>query len=273
MLEPDEWKAFKSGSEGAPARQRAGATRPGPADIGIRLETSAAALEPFIGEFYDFKVTHTSPMGVDVRSFCVNGNGFIVNEYHRSLGIRGVNGHSFLDRRSGLSNLALMATVDQSFTPDPKAYVRQVAQKINASADGYPVRQPLAAFIPDASLGSPLGIQASNPKTRPGRLDQLLEPTLIEAFTSYIRALGTVLPPVLSPDTMIYAPEIKYYNYRVPVDWESRDITGLFVVGNAAGYTASLSAAALTGMIAGQAIARRTHAARVNANKAFDRPH
>jgi hypothetical protein len=28
LLEPDEWKAFKSGSEGAPAWQRAGATRP-----------------------------------------------------------------------------------------------------------------------------------------------------------------------------------------------------------------------------------------------------
>ncbi len=236
----------------------------GPADIGIRLETSAAALEPFIGEFYDFKVSHTSPVGLTVRSFCVNGNGFVVNEYHRPIGIRGVNGHSFLDRRSGLSNLAILATVDETFTPDPKAYVRQVAHTVNTSTEGYPVRQPLAEFVPNAASLVPQGIAASNPKTRPGRLDRLLPPSLVEAFTSYIRAVGAVLPPVLSPDTVIYAPEIKYYNYRVPVQWQSwqsRDITGLFVIGNAAGYTASFSAAALAGIIAGRAIAhhRPTH--------------
>jgi uncharacterized FAD-dependent dehydrogenase len=234
----------------------------GPADIGIRLETSAAALEPFIGEFYDFKVSHTSPAGLAVRSFCVNGDGFIVNEYHRPIGIRGVNGHSFLDRDSGLSNLAILATVDQGFTADPKRYVRQVAQAVNAGAGGYPIRQPLAEFLPDAATSPPTGIQPSNPKTRPGRLERLLPEPLYEAFAGYIRALGAVLPPVLSPDAVIYAPEIKYYSYRVPVDttWQSRDIPGLYVVGNAAGYTASLSAAALTGMIAARAIARRAPA-------------
>ncbi|MGH8897382.1 MAG: FAD-dependent protein [Egibacteraceae bacterium] len=233
----------------------------GPADIGIRLETSAAALEPFIDEFYDFKVEHTSTAGITLRSFCVNGDGFVVNEYHRPLGIRGVNGHSFLDRKSGLSNLAILATIDQAFTPDPKAYVREVAAQVNNGAGGYPVRQTLTEFLPGTSA-PPLDITPSNPKTRLGRLDQLLPAVLREAFTSYVRALGRVLPPVLAPDTVIYAPEIKYYNYRVPIDfgsWESTDIGGLFVVGNAAGYTASFSAAALSGIIAARTIAGRAH--------------
>lgn len=233
----------------------------GPADIGIRLETSAAALEPFIDEFYDFKVEHISPAGVTLRSFCVNGNGFVVNEYHRPLGIRGVNGHSFLGRKSGLSNLAILATINEAFTPDPKAYVRKVAVQVNNGAGGYPVCQTLAQFFPGTSA-PPLGITASNSKTRPGQLDQLLPAVLYEAFTSYVRALGRVLPPVLAPDTVIYAPEIKYYNYRVPIDfgsWESTDIGGLFVVGNAAGYTASFSAAALSGIIAARAIAAQAH--------------
>ncbi|MGH8904197.1 MAG: NAD(P)/FAD-dependent oxidoreductase [Egibacteraceae bacterium] len=233
----------------------------GPADIGIRLETSAAALGPFIDAFYDFKVEHTSPAGITLRSFCVNGNGFVVNEYHRPLGIRGVNGHSFLDRKSGMSNLAILATIDQAFTSDPKAYVREVAARVNSGAGGYPVHQTLAEFLPGASA-PPLRITPSNPKTRPARLDQLLPAVLREAFASFLRALGRVLPPVLASDSVIYAPEIKYYNYRVPIDfgsWESTDISGLFVVGNAAGYTASLSAAALSGIIAARAIAARAH--------------
>jgi uncharacterized FAD-dependent dehydrogenase len=232
----------------------------GPADIGIRLETAASALDPLIGQFYDFKVTHTSPAGITLRSFCVNGHGYIVNEYHRPLGVRAVNGHSFLDRRSGLSNLAILATIDQAFTPDPKAYVRDLARAVNAAADGYPVHQTLGGFAPHLATGTPIGVVASNPKTRPASLDRLLPAPLVEAFTSYIAALGGAVAPVLAPDTVLYAPEIKYYNYRVPVEqatWESTDIAGLFVVGNAAGYTASLSAAALTGIIAGRAAAER----------------
>ncbi|MEW2385564.1 FAD-dependent protein [Micromonospora sp. NPDC047707] len=236
----------------------------GPADIGIRLETSAAALDPLIGQFYDFKAHHTSPGGIDVRSFCVNGHGYIVNEFHRPLNIRGVNGHSFLHRRSDLSNLAILATVTEAFTSDPKAYVRDTARAITAATGGYPVRQALAGFLPDGATGQPLGVAASNPKTRAGDLRAVLPPPLSDAFASYITALGAALPPVLAPDTVLYAPEIKYYNYRVPIDpatWQSRDIAGLYVVGNAAGYTASLSAAALSGLIAGQAIADQARVA------------
>jgi uncharacterized protein len=236
----------------------------GPADIGVRLETTAEALEPFISEFYDFKVAHSAPDGMNVRSFCVNGNGFVVNEYHRPLGIRGVNGHSFLGRRSGLSNLAILATISETFTRDPKAYVRQVAHRINDGAGGYPARQELAAFLPDAARSPALGVSGSNPKTRDAPLRDLLPRPLYEAFAGYIRALGAILPALLAPDAVVYAPEIKYYNYRVPIDhrtWESTDVHGLFVVGNAAGYTASLSAAALTGIIAAHTIAHRTRAA------------
>lgn len=231
----------------------------GSADIGIRLETGAGALAPFIDAFYDFKASIVSGAGLNVRSFCVNGDGFVVNEYHQELGIRGVNGHSFLDRRSGLSNLAILATVDTTFTADPKQYVRSTAAALNAGAEGYPPRQTLAEFAPAWTLAAPVGVQPSNPKTRPAPLAALLPDALRAAFEDYIRALSTALPPVLAADSVLYGPEIKYYTYQVPIsrNWESVDVPGLFVLGNAAGYTASLSAAALSGIIAGRAIAAR----------------
>jgi uncharacterized protein len=227
----------------------------GPADFGIRLETTAAALDPFISRFYDFKISHRAA-GIGLRSFCVNGNGYVTAEYHRGLGVRGVNGHSYLTARSELSNLAIVATITGDRHPDPKAYVREIARAVNAATGGYPVRQELRSLLRGTS--GPTGVRASNPKTRPGRLQDVLPADLLDAFTSYIQALGRVLPPVLAADTLLYAPEIKYYAYRVPIDvetWESTDVTGLYVVGNAAGYTASLSAAALSGIIAGRAIA------------------
>jgi uncharacterized FAD-dependent dehydrogenase len=227
----------------------------GPADFGIRLETTAAALDPFISRFYDFKISHEAA-GISLRSFCVNGHGYVTAEYHRDLQIRGVNGHSYLTAASGLSNLAIVATITEDHHRDPKAYVRDIARAVNAAAGGYPIRQQLGDLMPASA--DPAGVRASNPKTRPGRLQDVLPPDLLAAFTSYIEALGEVLPPILAADTLLYAPEIKYYAYRVainPQTWESTDVAGLYVIGNAAGYTASLSTAALSGIIAGHAIA------------------
>ena len=231
-----------------------------PADFGIRLETTAAALSTFTGEFYDFKLARHAG-GIGLRSFCVNGDGFIAAEYHRGLGIRGVNGHSYLGRKSGQSNLAIVATITQEHHADPKAYVRQLAAAVNAAAGGYPIRQQLADLLPGCR--PPAGVRVTNPKTRPGRLQDVLPAALLEAFCGYINALGEVEPAVLAGDGLVYAPEIKYYAYQVPVDqtWQSTDIAGLYVTGNAAGYTASLSAAALTGIIAADAIIARTPAA------------
>ena len=232
----------------------------GPADFGIRLETTAAALNTFTGEFYDFKLARHAG-GIGLRSFCVNGDGFIAAEYHRGLGIRGVNGHSYLDRKSGQSNLAIVATITQEHHADPKAYVRQLAAAVNAAAGGYPIRQQLADLLPGCR--PPAGVRITNPKTRPGRLQDVLPAALLEAFRGYVNALGQVEPAVLAGDGLVYAPEIKYYAYQVPVDqtWQSTDIAGLYVTGNAAGYTASLSAAALTGIIAADAITATTPAA------------
>ena len=175
-------------------------------------------------------------------------------QYHRRLGIRGVNGHSYLCRKSGHVNLAIVATITQEHHADPKAYVRQLAASVNAAAGGYPVRQQLADLLPGCQ--PPAGVQVTNPKTRPGRLQDVLPAALLDAFCGYIEALGQVEPAVLAADGLVYAPEIKYYAYQVPVDsgWQSTDIEGLYVTGNAAGYTASLSAAALTGIIAADAI-------------------
>lgn len=85
------------------------------------------ALEPFISRFYDFKISHQAA-GISLRSFCVNGNGHVTAEYHRSLGIRGVNGHSYLSASSGQSNLAIVATITEDHHADPKGYVRETAR-------------------------------------------------------------------------------------------------------------------------------------------------
>jgi len=108
----------------------------------------------------------------------------------------------------------------------------------------------------------PAGVHVTNPKTRPGRLQDVLPAALLDAFRGYIEALGQVEPAVLAADGLVYAPEIKYYAYRVPVDQTCRARhRGAVRDRQRSRYTASLSAAALTGIIAADAIAADTPAA------------
>jgi uncharacterized FAD-dependent dehydrogenase len=144
------------------------------------------ALEPFISRFYDFKISHQAA-GISLRSFCVNGNGHVTAEYHRSLGIRGVNGHSYLSASSGQSNLAIVATITEDHhrrrSRRPQGLRPRDRAIVNAAAGGYPIRQELRDLLPGTLR--PAGVRASNPKTRPGRLQDVLPGDLLEAFTSY----------------------------------------------------------------------------------------
>lgn len=76
---------------------------------------------------------------------------------------------------------------------------------------------------------------------------------LRNGFFWFISDLAKILPKFHPASSFIYAPEIKYYGYKFPIDfntWEVRDYPGLYVVGNASGYLDSFVSAALTGIIA-----------------------
>jgi len=240
----------------------------GPADIGLRLETESESLAPLIDEFYDVKLTHRAPNGLEYRSFCVNGQGFITNENHKGLGIRGVNGFSLLWEKTGWSNMAILAKVTRDWCPvsDPKRYVLDVARSVNARVGGATMVQRLGDFLrlpgylsPEFAFEGANAMQPSNIKAVWGDLASALPESLYEGYVSFIRGIAVSAPGVLNPDNVVYGPEIKYYAHPFDVDrhWRSRDVGNLFIIGNASGRTASLSAAALAGMMAGREVAEQ----------------
>jgi len=63
--------------------------------------------------------------------------------------------------------------------------------------------------------------------------------------------LDELAPGVASPQTLIYAPEIKYYSARPAVDKNlMTTVPGLFVAGDGAGLSRGINVAAATGVIA-----------------------
>lgn len=226
----------------------------GAAGIGIRLEAEDKFLAPMIAEFYDFKLylTHPSPSGdIHYRSFCVNRSGTIVNEKHNSL--VSVNGRS-TDNPTGRSNLAIIAKINNG-----KRLVRNLAKLMNQVGHGLPLVQFgwefLRDFIDDNHDRSGL-INARNNSTY-GDIVSILPLEIANGFRTYLTELEQIMPmSVWDKNSLIYAPEIKYHMPSWPLGegFVVEGCPGLQVIGNSAGYTDSISTAAVMGLVAARHI-------------------
>jgi len=224
----------------------------GPAGLGMRFEAPYEALEPLFSKFYDFKLTYRHGP-IELRSFCCNRRGRVVNEHHNTMGIRNVNGHSYLDpnRASNFSNFAIIAKIPTEYVDDPQAYVRRVSRKINRHGKSMPMVQNVRDFLGIDMLRAG---QRTNWTASLGRISSHLDEEVLGAYKGYLRELAKLVPDILDTKRLahLYAPEMKYYGKKVPLDdrWRCTEIGGLYVLGNASGYLDSFVSAALTGIIA-----------------------
>ena len=221
----------------------------GPSGFGIRLETASDILAPLHEKFYDYKIVYERA-GLSVRSFCCNHQGYVINERHTDLDVVNVNGHSFLDpkRRTQSSNLAIMAKLDSG----NQEFVRKISRDICTKAGGS-AYQPLMEFLNHRSIVDNRYMTNLQANYQP--LAHLIPQFLYEVFCEFIVELNHIVP-VISPLSVLYAPEMKYYGRRVNVtpNWKSKDIENLYVIGSGSGHLDSFVAAALSGIIAAENI-------------------
>lgn len=240
----------------------------GPAGIGLRVETPAEDMAPLFDRFYDWKIVYSpedSPLVL--RSFCCNQKGAIVNQWHRTMGVRGVNGHSSLDpnERTESSNFAVIAKIPTSYALDPQAYVKSVALGINSLSGGHTVCQWAEDFMDRPAPWTGRKVDApwrtNAIMSRDGvDINRAMPDDLSFYFRVFIDLLFDAVPSLSVDRAIVYAPEVKYPARRVPIDFSSWQVQGhenLYVVGDASGYLDSFVAAAVSGLIAADHIASR----------------
>ena len=72
-------------------------------DVGVRVELPAPVFEPLTSKLYESKLVYYSPtFGDEVRTFCMNPNGEVVQENYN--GIATVNGHSYAEKKTNTSS-------------------------------------------------------------------------------------------------------------------------------------------------------------------------
>lgn len=233
----------------------------GTVDIGVRVEVRNEIMEKVNAVLYESKlIGHVAPFKDKVRTFCQNPGGFVSQEnYDHHLAV--VNGHSYKEKKSNNTNLAILSSHNFSEPFDqPIQYGKKVSELVNMLGGGKIMVQRYGDIL-------------AGKRTWPKELSESnVVPTLKDAVAgditaaipyrpmtniiNFIEALNTVVPGFSSTETLLYGPEVKFYSNKVILDehFES-SIKNLYCLGDSSGWTRGLMMASVMGVMMGEFLA------------------
>lgn len=223
-------------------------------DIGVRVELPALIWDHFSSKIYEPKIWYRSKLYGDVtRMFCFNERGNVVME--NTDGVLTVNGHSYKrkDRKTENSNFALLSTIKftQPFK-NPIEYARYVAYLANLISGGSVLVQRLGDLeVGRRSDAKRIAQGTTRPTLNvvPGDLSLCMPKRQLDNIIETLHALDKIAPGTANYDTLLYGIECKYYSARPAAeDFELSGCSGIYAVGDGAGFTRSLSHAAAHGL-------------------------
>ena len=222
-------------------------------DLGVRVEIPAEIFSHLTDELYESKIVYrTEKFEDNVRTFCMNPYGIVVNE--NTNGIVTVNGHSYdsPDLRTENTNFALL--VAKHFSEpfkDSNGYGESIARLSNMLGGGVIVQRfgDLVRGRRSNQKRIEEGLVTPTLSATPGDLSLVLPKRILDGIMEMIYALDKIAPGTANDDTLLYGVEVKFYNMEVELDenLQSR-YPGLYIIGDGSGVTHSLSHASASGV-------------------------
>lgn len=238
-------------------------TKPGIVDIGVRYELPDAVMEKVNKYMYEGKfVGRIAPFKDKVRTFCQNPSGFVSAEVYDE-GISLVNGHSYKERKSTNTNLAIL--VSHHFTypfNKPIEYGRNVAKNINELGNGNVLVQRLGDILKgkrtwDKELNEN-SVKATLKSAVAGDITFAIGYRTMTDILEFIKQVDKIVPGFANEDNLLYAPEIKFYSNQVDIDNNfETNIKGLYSIGDGGGMTRGLMMASCSGVQMARIIANK----------------
>ena len=230
-------------------------------DIGVRVELPAVIFSHLTDELYESKIVYrTEKFEDNVRTFCMNPNGIVVNE--NTNGIITVNGHSFEDEKRKTENTNFALLVAKHFSEpfkDSNGYGEGIAKLSNLLGGGVIVQRfgDLERGRRSNQKRIDEGIVRPTLAATPGDLSLVLPKRILDGIIEMIYALDKIAPGTANDDTLLYGVEVKFYNMEVKLDKNlETKYKGLYIIGDGSGVTHSLSHASASGVYVADRISR-----------------
>jgi len=228
----------------------------GPIDVGVRVELPKEVFDPVTDVIYDPKFRWRTE-GYDdmIRTFCTNPEGYVATEYYEDLVL--VNGHAEKDSKTNLTNFALLTRIHLTEpVEDTKTYGRKIAELANKIGGGNPVGQRLKDLRDwrrsDKGRIKNLPFKPTLENFTPGDISLALPQRIVMDIIHGLETLEELVPGVNQDHTLLYGPEIKFYDSVYPTNnYLETNLEKLRVAGDGAGKSRGIVGGAVSGLIAG----------------------
>ncbi|MCD8056756.1 MAG: FAD-binding protein [Clostridiales bacterium] len=233
---------------------------PGTVDIGVRVEVRNEIMETINEALYESKlIGYPKPFKNKVRIFCQNPGGFVSQEnYDNDLAV--VNGHSFKEKKSDNTNLAILCShnFSEPFN-QPIAYAQKVGELTNMLGAGHILVQRFGDILDGKRTWekelSQSNVRPTLPDAVAGDITAALPYRSMTNIINFILAVDLVVPGFASNETLLYSPELKFYSNRVKMDKNlNTNVKGLHCLGDSSGWTRGLMMASVMGILMGRKI-------------------
>lgn len=231
-------------------------------EVGVRVEVHNDILNDITDIIYDptFFI-QTRKYDDQTRTFCTNRGGFVSLENYQDFVC--VNGHALLDTKSENTNFAFLSKVVLTEpVTDNQAYGISIGKLASLIGGGKPLLQRYG----DLKRGRrSTWNRISKGFVRPtlsnvtcGDIAMALPERILTNLMEGLEKLNCVVPGVANDETLLYAPEIKFFATQMETDKHLQtSIPGMFVAGDGPGVAGNIVSAAATGLLAAKGIILR----------------
>lgn len=251
-----EWVADVAREHGIEISQRG-------IEVGVRVEVHNEIMQDLCSIIYDptFFV-RTTKYDDQTRTFCTNLGGYVALENYQNFVC--VNGHAYMDKKSENTNFAFLSKV---VLTDPvennQAYGESIGKLATLIGGGKPILQRYG----DLKRGRrSTWNRVKNSYIEPtlksvtcGDIAMALPERILTNLIDGLDQLNQVIPGVANDETLLYAPEIKFFATQVTTDNNLETaVRGLFVAGDGPGVAGNIVSATATALIPAKTIIKRS---------------
>jgi uncharacterized FAD-dependent dehydrogenase len=232
-------------------------------EVGVRVEVHNDILQDLCEVIYDptFFI-QTSKYDDQTRTFCTNKGGFVSLENYSNFVC--VNGHSYQHKKSENTNFAFLSKVILTEpVTDNQAYGESIGSLATLIGGGKPILQRFG----DLKRGRRSTwrrvkkgyIVPTLTSVVCGDIAMALPERILTNIIEGLDKLNRVVPGVSNDETLLYAPEIKFFATQVDTTGElETKIKGMYVAGDGPGVAGNIVSASATGLIPAKAIVDKT---------------
>jgi len=233
-------------------------------EVGVRVEVHNDIMQDLCEVIYDPAFFIQTLKYDDLtRTFCTNTGGFVSLENYSDFVC--VNGHAYRERKSENTNFAFLSKVVLTEpVTDNQSYGEAIGSLATLIGGGKPILQRFG----DLKRGRRSTwnrihkgyIRPTLTNVVCGDIAMALPERILTNLIDGLEKLNQVIPGVSNDETLLYAPEIKFFATQIESSRELETaVAGLYVAGDGPGVAGNIVSAAATGLIPAKSILERRH--------------